>query len=232
MTTLQVDAVETLRESPSEFLLSLVWQVGVIGALLALGYLVGSWIESIVVRLGQRSDLDEIVGETPLDALFGDGDDAASRAFGVVAKLYVVLLALLGAFTYLGFDQVSHWLQRTAAYAPIFVAGVVLLIVGFYVADRAGSVVASSATAQATGVPEVFGEVTEALLVFVAVVIALDTIGVQVGILYAFGETLALAAGLAVALAVGIAFGWGAKDYVAENIASWHEETGETSASD
>lgn len=192
-------------------------------AFVLVGIWIGGKVQSFVVRLGRRIELDRKVSQTPLDPLFGEGDGAASAAFGIVAKYYVILIAVFAGLEYTGLTVLASWFQRAVTYVPVFVGGIVILLLGFYVADSIATMVQESRTAQASGFAYVFGDVTKALVYFVVLVIALDTMEVHVGILYTFGEAFALAFGLALALAIGIAFGWGGKDYVAENIDQWHE---------
>lgn len=189
--------------------------------------LVGYWIagkaRAAIVRLGRRVNLDAKVAQTPLAPLFADEEGAATAAFATIVRYYVILLAGFAALEYIGFTVLTRWLQEAVTYVPIFLGGLVILIVGFYVSDYAARAARDSETAQSTGLPHVFGDVTRGVLYFAVVVIGLDTIGVSVGILYTIGEAFALGAALAVALAIGIGFGWGAKDYVAENVEDWHE---------
>jgi len=58
-------------------------------------------------------------------------------------------------------------------------------------------------------------------LYFTAVVIGLDTMGIDVGILYLFARALAWGLAAAIALGVGIAVGWGAHNYVSNNVDKW-----------
>jgi len=58
-------------------------------------------------------------------------------------------------------------------------------------------------------------------LYFTAVVIGLDTMGIDVQILYVFANAIAWGLAAALALGAGIAIGWGAHNYVAENIDRW-----------
>lgn len=193
-------------------------------ALVLVGMWIGGKAQVATERLGRRANVDAKVSQTPLEPLFGDGDGAAAAAFGVIVRYYVILIAAFAGLEYMGLTVLARWFQRAVTYVPVFVGGLVILLIGFYVADSIATAARESRTAQATGFAYVFGDVTKALVYFVALVIALDTMEIHVGILYTFGEAFAFAFGLALALALGIAFGWGGKDYVAENLDDWHEE--------
>jgi len=54
-----------------------------------------------------------------------------------------------------------------------------------------------------------------------AIVIGLDTMGINVEILYVFAQALAWGIAAAVAIALGISFGLGSRGYVDDNIDRW-----------
>lgn len=219
--------VDRLRENVESAIVnstSILTDVVVALVILVVGVWIAGKLQSATVRVGRRVNLDDRVSQTPLSALFGDEEGAATAAFGVIVRYYVVLVAAFAALDYVGFTVVTRWLREAVTYVPIFLGGLLVLILGFVVADYGARRVANSETARSTGLSHVFRDVTRAVLYFVVVVIGLDTIGVSVGILYVVGEALALAVGLGAALALGIGFGWGAKDYVAANVEDWHRE--------
>lgn len=107
------------------------------------------------------------------------------------------------------------------SYLPAFVAGTLIILVGFVLADFLGDATADTETVTDTAYTDWFADGVRFFLYFVAIVIGLDTIGVDVGIPYTFTQTLAIGLAVGFALAIGIAFGWGGKDYVRENIGDW-----------
>jgi uncharacterized membrane protein len=66
-----------------------------------------------------------------------------------------------------------------------------------------------------------FAAGTRMFLYFTAIVIGLDTMGVNVGILFVFAEAVAWGLAAAIAIGFGIAVGWGGHTYVQENIDRW-----------
>lgn len=200
-----------------EFLPSLIAAI----AIVAIGIFVGNKIKPAVAQIGQRVELDEKVRETPFGPLFPDGEGAVSRAFSVLVKYYVVLIAVFAAAEWLDLQFVTDWIEGALSYVPALAAGLVIITLGFFVADYVADVVRRSDAAQESNFSGALAGATKAFLYFVVTVIGLDTMGVNVTILYTFAEAFAFAAGLAAAIAIGIAFGWGGKDHVAENIDNW-----------
>lgn len=207
--------------------LGILSEVFVALVILAIGWFVAGKVGDVVERISLRANFDSKVEETPLGVLFGDRNGAAAAAVGLLVKYYIFLVAVFAALDHIGFTVLTQWIEGAVSYVPAFLGGLIVLIVGFYVSGFAVDSVRESTTARKTGFPDVFADVTKTLLYFVVIIIGLDTMGVSVGILYTFGETFVLALGLAFALAVGIAFGWGGKEYVAQNVGDWHDDKSE-----
>ncbi|RQH01214.1 mechanosensitive ion channel family protein [Natrarchaeobius oligotrophus] len=188
-------------------------------------FVLGDRLEPIVRRGGRRIDLDETVRETPFGAVLSEDSEVVSRGVGLFAKYYLVAIAIFGVAQWLGLEFVSGLLESALAYVPPLVGGLLILGVGFVVADYVADAVERSDAARNTGFAATVAAGTKAVLYFVVVVVGLETMGVNVAILYTFAQAFAFAAGLAAALAVGIAFGLGGKDHVAERLEEWLEST-------
>lgn len=221
MNPLVIDAVQTELEAAVVDFASFLPAFVVALVILAVGRYVGAALEPVVRRIGQRSHADEKIAETPLGVLFPDRPGAVSETLGVLVKYYVLLLAAFAAVDYLGFQVVTEWFEGAIGYVPALAGGLLILALGFFVADYAVSAVRNSEVIADTAYEAHAAATTRTLLYFVVLVIGLDTMGVNVGLLYAFADTFALAIGIALALAVGIALGLGGKEYVAENIDDW-----------
>lgn len=194
--------------------------------------LVGRRLEPWVTSLGRQVKLDETVRETPFAAVFPDGPDGVSRTCGVLVKYYVAAVAVIAVVEWLAFRTgattswfFSNWAQDLFGYVPPLVLGILALFVGFSVANWATEQVRESTVAAQLGASALLAGITKALLYFVVLVIGLQTMGIDVAILHTFAQAFAFSVGLAVALAAGIAFGWGGKDYVAENIDDWVDQS-------
>ncbi len=201
-------------------------------ALVALGLVIGGKLQPVVLRASHRLGIDETIRETPFAALFPDSEDGVSRSLAVLTKYYIAAVAFVLALEWVAVRSfvgsstfLSHWAQDVFGYVPPIIIGLIVLFVGFVVANWMTEQVRQSSVANQFGSPPVLASATKAFGYFVVLVIGLDTMGVDVTILYTFAQAIAYAVGLAVALAVGIAFGWGGKDYVAENIDDWVEQS-------
>lgn len=195
----------------------------VAGALIILliGWIVGRVLGSVVRRLVDGAQIDRQVLKTPLGGALGGTEKAVSGSLGKVAAYFVYALAILAAADALAVELLSLWISEAVSYLPAFVAGALIIVFGFVLADFLGDVVANTESMTETGYTNLFANGLRLFLYFVVTVIGLGTMGVDVTILNTFATALAGGLAVGVALAIGIAFGLGGRDYVDENIAGW-----------
>jgi small-conductance mechanosensitive channel len=217
---LQVDYGQTVDETIAEII---NFTPRLVGALLVLliGWVLGRLLYRIISRTVDRIELDELVLKTPLGRVLGGSEQAISHSFGKLGAWFVYALAVLTAANVLAVDVLSEWITEAVSYLPALVAGALIIVVGFVLADFLADVIARTESLTDTGYTDVFADGVRVFLYFIAIVIGLDTIGVDVQILHTFSQAAAFGLAAGIALAIGIAFGWGGKDYVAENIGSW-----------
>ncbi|MDZ5811919.1 hypothetical protein U4E84_11255 [Halorubrum sp. AD140] len=144
-----------------------------------------------------------------------------SRAFRTLARWFVYALAILAAADVLAIAILSEWINTAVSYLPAFVAGLLVIILGFVVADEVGDAIMRTQAATRTRYTSWFASGVQFFLYFVAIVIGLDTMGIDVDILFVFVRAISWGIAVALALGVGIAFGLGGKAYVEENIDRW-----------
>lgn len=195
----------------------------IVGALLILlvGWIVGRLVGSLIKRIVDRSRLDSMVMNTPLGGPLGGSESAVSRTLGMVGSWFVYALAILAAADALQITLLSEWLSEAVSYLPALVAGILIIVVGFVLADFLADVVAQTETVTDTGYTGMFADGLRFFLYFVATVIGLGTMGVDVQILNTFARAAAYGLAAGIALAIGISFGLGGRDHVAANISNW-----------
>ncbi|WP_049925071.1 mechanosensitive ion channel family protein [Halopiger goleimassiliensis] len=205
-----------------------------IGALviLLIGWVLGRVAAGIVARITDRVELDRMVLETPLGRMLGGTESAVSNAFGTLTKWFVYAVAILAASNVLAIPALSEWIATAVTYLPLLIAGIGVIVLGFVVADFIGDVIERTQAATQTAFTGAFANGVRIFLYFTAIVIGLDTMGIDVGILYVFARALAWGLAAAVAIGVGVSFGLGGREYVAENIGDWASRTPSLSQSD
>jgi len=129
----QVGVPEFLEETISEIFAFLP---GLVGALLILliGWIAGRALAGLVTRLTDRVGLDDLVLETPIGRFLGGTPQAVSRTFGRISAWFVYALAILAAANVLAIQTLSEWISVAVSYLPAFIAGLLVIVIGFIVA--------------------------------------------------------------------------------------------------
>jgi len=194
-----------------------------LGALIVLvvGFVVGRFIGELVADLVGGFNIGRHFRGTPLESI-GDQEGEFGRIVGIAAAYYIYLITLLAVADILNVDDLSTFLDELVAYLPALVGGLLVLLVGIWVAERVGDTVAASGDSQATHIGAI---VVKVFIYYLAATIALSTIGFEIALLTTLftGFFVAFFGALALALAIGIglAVGFGAQDYVHDNIDGW-----------
>ncbi|QLG64015.1 mechanosensitive ion channel family protein [Halorarum salinum] len=216
----QVSVPEFLQETVAGIVAFLPRLVGAL-AILLIGWVLGVAVGKAVRTLADRVEIDRMVLETPLGRMMGGSEDAVSNAFGTIGKWFVYAVSILAAANVLAIPLLSQWIGTAVSYLPAFIAGLLVITIGFVVADFIGDAITRTRAATQTAYTSWFASGTRMFLYFTAIVIGLDTMGIDVGILYTFANAAAWGLAAAIALGAGLAFGWGGHNYVQENIDDW-----------
>jgi small-conductance mechanosensitive channel len=193
--------------------------------ILLIGWIAGRIIGSIVSRLANRMELDRMVLSTPIGKILGGTERAVSKAFGKLAKWFIYALTILAAADVLSINLLSEWISQAVTYLPSFIGGILVIVLGFILADFIADAVKRTESVTNTTYTEIIASFIRLFLYFIVTVIGLETIGVDVGILKTFATALAWGLAAGIGLAIAIAFGWGGKDYVKNNIQDWVHKT-------
>lgn len=223
-TILQLDAGEYLSDAIGTIVSFLPRLIGAL-IVLVIGWFIGVAVGKAVRALIDRSELDRAVLDTPLGRILGGTERAVSTAFGTIAKWFVYAIAILAAADVLAIGLLSQWVSTALTYLPAFIAGLLIIVLGFVVADFIGDAITRTRAATETAYTSWFASGTRLFLYFTVIVIGLDTMGIDVSILFVFARALAWGIAAAIAIGVGIALGWGGHHYVEENIDRWARRT-------
>ncbi|AQL44904.1 hypothetical protein BV210_19290 (plasmid) [Halorientalis sp. IM1011] len=219
-TVLQVEVPDMISSTIADVVAFLPRLIGAL-LILLIGWAIGIAIGKVVSKVTDSAELDQLVLDTPLGRMLGGTEKAVSRAFGATAKWFVVALSVLAAADVLAVTLLSEWIQTAVSYLPAFIGGLAVIVAGFIVADFIGDAMMRTRAATQTAYTSWFATGTRMFLYFTAVVIGLDTMGIDVSILFVFARALAYGLGAAIAIGLGVAFGWGGHRYVANNIDRW-----------
>jgi small-conductance mechanosensitive channel len=185
-------------------------------ALLAGGWLLARILQRITARLTRRFDglarrshvegaLQRIGMQRPL-----------SEVIGAFVFWVVFLFFIAGATEVLGLAVLSTWVTGLAFFLPRIVAGVLVLLAGVLVANLVRDAILAAAATANVSYGEALAQAVRTVLLAVAVLIAVNGLGIDLTVLnVALGVVLGATFG-----GVALAFGLGARTAVSNIIGS------------
>lgn len=197
--------VEFLKEFV-EFLPHLLATV----VILALGILVAWIVKFVVFRLLTTMKFDQLCGRIGFSQAMRKGgvSETPSHLVGRAVYWVIVLIFLMLGLGALNLQPVNQFVTQTLSYLPHLLVAIVILIVGFLLANFFGqATLIAAVNAQMTQARFLARGVQWAVILF-ALAMALEQMGIATGIIVA---AFSIAFG-GVVLAIAIAFGLGAKD--------------------
>lgn len=198
-----------------------VVQIIVAAAILVVGIAIGRAVGDLVTGAVAGFGLDGYVRGTPFANVTASVGGVAN-AVGKTVEYLIYFFALVAAVDVLGFPALSEPLSAFIGQLPLIIGGILVLLVGLYVADLLGDIVADFDRSQAT---DLVGLGVQVFVSYVVIVFALDTAGFDTAVLMNLFNAVIVAffgaLGLGIAIAIGVGVGWGSKDYVAKNIDEW-----------
>lgn len=188
--------------------------------ILIAGWIIASLLEKAVVALLRGVNFNALAersGFTDFVRKSGTGADAAGM-IGGIAKWFVRLIALVVAFDALGLPAVSDVLRQLLLWLPNLVVALVALVLGGIAASALSRTVRGAAAEGGLSNPDFLAKIASVAVWAFAIVIAVNQIGVATTLV----NTLFTATIGAVALALGLAFGLGARDTAGEIVRHWY----------
>jgi small-conductance mechanosensitive channel len=178
------------------------------------GWVVGSLVARLVAQIVNALKIDSALKSMGADELLqkaGFRLDSGSFLGGLV-KLFVIFVFLVTALDVLGLSKVNEFLgQLIVGFIPNLIVVVVLMFVAAWVAELLSKLVVGSAKASEIPHAHFWGEASRWIIWIFAVLVALQQLGIGVGVI----NTFFLGIVSSVALAFGLAFGLGGRDFAA-----------------
>jgi hypothetical protein len=189
--------------------------------ILIVGWVIAAVIEKAVVavlravRFNVLAERAGVAGFLQKSNVQGD----AAGTIGIIARWFIRLIALVVAFDALGLVAVSDILRQLLMWLPNLVVALVVLGVGGLAANALGNLVQGAATEGGMARPLLLANVARYAVWALAVMVAIN----QLGIATALVNILLTAVAGAMALALGLSFGLGARDTAAAIVRKWYE---------
>ena len=212
LNALGIDAVTAPVSQMLGSILSAIPMLFGVVVLLSIAYFVGRVVADLIGNVLASAGFDNVLVKLGLAKAQVEG----GRPSDVVSTLVLVALMLFASIEaagMLGFEVLGDLISRFLVLGGQIVLGLVILGVGFFLANLADQTVRASATAQAA----LLAVAARVSIIVLASAMALRQMGVA-------NEIITLAFGLllgAIAVAAALAFGLGAREVAGNAVAEW-----------
>ncbi|HSJ38166.1 MAG TPA: mechanosensitive ion channel, partial [Planococcus sp. (in: firmicutes)] len=181
--------------------------------LILAGIIIGRWVKDVVIQLMKNLGVDSLTQKMGVSSNTTDPDTDPSayslaKIIGVVAQIVIILLFTVEALQLLNLQFMVSLATGIFAYIPAVIAALVILAVGFWLANLAEDFI-GSVFKKSSGGPHILRYVAKYAILGFAFFMALDQLGIAASII---NSAFILILGGA-ALAFGLAFGLGGKDH-------------------
>ncbi|MDN4606210.1 mechanosensitive ion channel [Sporosarcina highlanderae] len=187
-------------------IMTMLPKIAVAIVLVLVGIYLAKWIKGIVVSLLENLGINSIFGKMGVRS--GASTPSFSQIIGTIVQVIVILLFVVEALQLLNLTFMVTLATGIFAYLPMVVAAVVILAIGFWLANLAEKFVGSILTTK-SGSPHVLRYVAKYAILAFAFFMALSQLGIAPAIINA--AFILILGG--VALAFGLAFGLGGREH-------------------
>jgi hypothetical protein len=212
---LKLDAITQPASNMLNKVLTAVPSIIAAVLLLIIAYLVGQVVAKLAANLLAGAGFNNLLARLGLGKEGGGGQRAPSDIAGWLVLVAIMLFASIEALRLLTFDRLAELVANFLVFAGHLFMGLVIFGVGLYLANVASKAILSSQAAQA----RLLAMAARVSIIILAGAMALRQMNLA-------NEIITLAFGLAlgaVALAVAIAFGLGARETAGRVVDEWHK---------
>lgn len=190
-----------------------------------IGLVVAAGLGALIERLVALFKLNAVLARAGVERYFKRAGLPLNveRFFGRLTYWFILIAFFLAATDILRFEALSDFLRSVLLYIPQVVVAALILLAGAIVANFLRNIVKASVRSAGLSHGNFLGAVTWWAVVIFALFAALTQLGIAVTII----NTLVTGFVVMVALAGGIAFGLGGKDYAAHLVSRLREQVEE-----
>lgn len=188
-------------------ILAMLPKIAIAIILVLVGIVAAKWVKDIVVSLLEKLGVNSIFGKMGFKSGAGPAPSFATL-LGTVVQVIIILLFVVEALQLLELEFMVTLATGIFAYLPSVIAAIIILAVGFWLANMAEQLV-GSVMSHSSGTPHVLRYVAKYAILAFAFFMALDQLGIAASII---NSAFILILG-GVALAFGLAFGLGGREH-------------------
>ena len=220
---LDIEGISTPAIAMLNDILTMIPNIAVAIVLVLVGMWLGKWLKRFTTDLLRRIGFDSYFKGVSVGATAKRPNSwSFSEIIGYIVQVFVVLLFVAEALNVVKLDFFVGLATAVIAYIPHVVAALVILGVGLWLGSLAKKVLGSVLQGESSNV---LATIAKYAIITIAVFMALDQLGVAPAIVNAaFILTLG-----GLALAFGLAFGLGGKNFASKYLAKFDDKIEKTS---
>lgn len=176
-----------------------------------LGLILAGVLYKIVIRLSKVLHIDELMQKLELDLMFKRAGLKLDigKSLGWLVKWFIIIFALIAAADILEWDQVTLFLTTIVEYIPNVLIAIIILLVGMILANFVQEIIKTGLEAAKMHSTCFLAGIARWAIIIFSFMAAL----VQLGIAEALIQVLFTGFVAMIALAGGLAFGLGGREY-------------------
>ncbi|TCN24143.1 mechanosensitive ion channel [Mesobacillus foraminis] len=215
---LQLQGIAAPAISMLNTVLNMIPNIIVAVLLIAAGVWLGKWVKKIVASLLHNVGLDSFLSKIGLGAATQTGNSMTPASIiGYLAQIVVVLLFTIEALQLVGLDNIVGIINAILGYLPRVIGALLVLGIGLYAANLVQKLVTSMIVQRTEA--NLFGNLAKYIIIIFAVFMAIDQL--QIANTVVNTAFMLILGGLA--LAFGLAFGLGGKEFAAKHLARFDQ---------
>jgi hypothetical protein len=190
-------------------------------AVLLIGILVAGWAKSLVKSVIRAIHLSRLVTNSPIERFFTQGNIAikVDEILGEIGKLAVIYLFVIAAFSLVGLSGVATFLTDILQFIPRVLSALVIFILGVLGAGFVESMVKGAISSIDLATSRMMGKMASYMVVVFATLAAIS----ELGLAQFFINALFIGFVAMLSVGLGLAFGLGTKDTVAQIVSRWYQ---------
>lgn len=200
------------------------WLPSLIGALIVfvIGLLVAGGLKSLAEKIINAVKLDSLLRKAGLEEFTRRAgiNLNSGRFLGWLVYWFIVIAFLLAASDILGFFALSTFLRDVLLYLPNIITAILIMVVALVASTVVGKAVRVSVMGAKLHMAKFLGSAAQWVIVIFGILAALSQLGIAAFIV----NTLVTGAIAMLALAGGLAFGLGGRDYAAHLMEEFRNE--------
>ena len=187
------------------------------GILLVIAYVVGKIVANLIKNLLSSLGFNAFLTRIGLKTELVEGDTKASDIIGYLFLVAVMFFAIIEALFLLEYQMLAELISNFLVLAGHILLGLVIFIVGLYLANLATKAIQASGTAQSV----ILSMLSRIAILILSGAMALRQMGLA-------NEIISLAFGIlfgSIAVAAALAFGLGGREIASREIDNWLKKT-------